>query len=226
MVLEQLHSHILNDPEWREWANIVDNYTIEEGVKFGCNHGKQHWLDTADIAADFTRCAGGNAREIVLADASGLLHDCGMIFGQDNHAKNGARLIRPYLKARFGKECPLNDVDIEIISHAIAQHGDCDEINNLVDAALMFADKIDLGKHRIRGIVYNDIQLCESQIDQINFKITVDTLVINYVADPGFNFRVLLNCWPKCYEVPRKVAAYLGKSFALFVNNERIILPE
>ena len=224
--IEQLHDRIFHDPEWREWDKIVGNYTVEEDIKFGCDHGKQHWLDVARIAADFVRRAGGNAREIALADTAGMLHDCGMICGEDNHAENGVRIIRPYLKARFGNKRPLSDGDIEIICHAIAQHSDCNEINNLVDAALMFADKIDLGKHRIHGIAHNNIQFCENQIDHIDFKITANALAINYVADPDFDFHFFLTHWPKSYEVPQKVAAYLGKSFALFVNNKRITLPQ
>ena len=90
--IEQLHDRIFHDPEWREWDKIVGNYTVEEDIKFGCDHGKQHWLDVARIAADFVRRAGGNAREIALADTAGMLHDCGMICGEDNHAENDSSL--------------------------------------------------------------------------------------------------------------------------------------
>ena len=223
--LDQLHDHIYHHAEWRIWAQTVDSYTAEEDPKFGCNHGIEHWLGVSRIAKDFARRAGGNHHEVILADIAGLLHDCGMICGEKNHAENGARIARCFLKANYGDNRPLSDADIEIICHAIAHHSDCKEINNVVDAALVFADKIELGKHRIRGKCYNDIQVCQSKIDRIEFKLTSDVLAINYVTDEDFDYDFFIASWPKSYEIPTKVATWLGKGFVFFVNNKRIALP-
>ena len=223
--LEQLHDRIYHNAEWCIWAKTVGAYTPDEDVKFGCDHGIEHWLNVARIAKDFTRRAGGSYHDMILAEIAGMLHDCGMICGEDNHAGNGARIARCFLKANYGNNRPLSDTDISIICHAIDQHSSCQEINSIVDAALMFADKIELGKHRIPGKCYNDIQHCENQIHHVDFKVTKDILAINYVTDTDFDFHFFSSIWPKSYEVPQKVAAWLGKSFMLFVNNERIILP-
>lgn len=224
--LDQLHDRIYHHAEWRIWAQAVGSYTAEEDPKFGRNHGIEHWLGVSRIAKDFARRAGGNHHEVILADIAGLLHDCGMICGEKNHAENGARIARCFLQANYGNSRPLSGTDIDIICHAIDQHSSCREVNNIVDAALMFADKIELGKHRIPGKCYNDIQHCESQIHHVDFKMTKDTLAINYVTDADFDFHFFSSIWPKSYEVPGKVAAWLGKSFMLFVNNERITLPK
>ena len=225
--VEQLHSFIFHDPEWRAWAKIVSNLTPEDDVKFGCDHGIQHWLNVSRIAADFARQAGGNDYEIAMADLAGLLHDCGMICGEPNHAENGANIVRPYLRARLGDTGSgmLTDFDVEIVCHAIAQHSDYAEINNLVDAALTFADKVDLGHHRTISI-HTDIQLSASQIERIDYTVEDDAVIVNYTTTPDFNAYFFMTSWPKAYEVPLKVAVWLKKDCQFFVNNQRIILPK
>lgn len=225
--VEQLHSSIFQDPEWRAWAKIVSSLTPEDDVKFGCDHGIQHWLNVSRIAADFARQAGGTDYEVALADIAGLLHDCGMICGEKNHAENGASIVRPYLRARLGDAGygMLTDSDIEVVCHAIAQHSDYTEIVNLVDAALVFADKVDLGRHRTLSI-NNDIQLSASQIERINYAVTDDAVIVSYTVTPDFNAYFFLSSWPKAYEVPLKIAVWLKKDCQFFVNNQRIILPK
>ena len=225
--VEQLHSFIFHDPEWRAWAKIVSNLTPEDDVKFGCDHGIRHWLNVSRIAADFARQAGGSDHDVALADLAGLLHDCGMICGEKNHAQNGANIVRPYLLARLGDagNKMLSESDIELVCHAIAQHSDYTEINNLVDAALVFADKVDLGHHRTISI-NNDIQLSASQIEYIDYAVTNDAVIINYATTPDFNAYCFLTDWPKAYEVPLRIAVWLQKDCQFFVNNQRIILPK
>ncbi len=135
--------------------------------------------------------------------------------------------MRPYLRARFGEQGSglLSDFDVEIICHAIAQHSSYTEITNLVDAALVFADKVDLGRHRTLGI-HNDIQLSASQIERIDYRIEENAIIVSYTVTPDFNAYFFLTSWPKAYEVPLKVAVWLGKDCQFFVNNQRIILPK
>ncbi len=230
-----LHFLICHNDKWLAWARTVDGYTIDEGLKFGCNHGIKHWLGVSKIAKDFTRRAGGTEHEIMLADIAGLLHDCGMIFGDKNHAENGALVAHDFLKelmnsrlvtlCYFGNKRPLSNQDIDIICHAIAQHSSCKDIHNIVDAAVFFADKTELGKHRIPGACYNAIQECEENINHVDFEITEETLEVYYDVDPDFNLQFFSSIWPKSYTAPQQVASWLGKELKIFVNNQCIVLP-
>lgn len=223
VTLSQLHSRIYNDAEWRYWSEMVNDYTGEEDKKFGCDHGMSHWLSVAHIASDFVSQAGGNQTEIYLADIAGMLHDCGLICGDANHAYNGAQIARAYLESHFGNNRPLNHVDIGIITHAIAQHSNGDKIKNLIDAAVLFADKIDIDRHRLKSEPLNDVQCEVQKIQRIEYLIKPYCLALRYHTEGDFSFERL--CWPKAYQIPAKVANYLGKPLWLFVNDQRISLP-
>lgn len=223
--ITQLHDLIIQDPEWLEWAHIISAYTAKDDLKFGCDHGPKHWLSVSRIASDFVRQVGGCECEVILADIAGLLHDCGMICGDKNHAENGANIVRPYLRSRWGNNNPLSKPDIELVCHAIAQHSAYTEITNAVDAALVLADKIDIACHRLVSI-NNKIQICVSKIRNIGYEITDDALAIYYTVDQDFDTYFFLASWSKSYEAPAKVAEWLGKDLYFFVNNQRIILPQ
>lgn len=221
---DQLHRRILNDPEWRAWGKLADNLTIKDDVKFGCDHGINHWKNVSRIAANFVDCAGGSHTEIVLADIAGLLHDIGIICGDFQHAHISSCMARAYLESHFGEDRPLSTADIEIICHAIKVHSDCNEINNLVDAAVMFADKIDIDKKRAL-VVANKIIQHVTMIQRISFNIDKRYLTIEYTVSDDFNESFFFPSWPKAYSVPAKVADYLGKELKFIINDHRLIWP-
>jgi hypothetical protein len=219
--LDQLHDRIIHDPEWQEWAKMVGQYNADTEIKFGCDHSKPHWLRVAAVAEDFVRRAGGNHYEMLLADIAGLIHDCGLICGDANHATNGARIAEAYLKSRWGNGRPLKDSDIAIIVHAIAHHSSCDDIQNLVDAALIFADKTDLDHRRALQTV-NHTQQEITKIKQIQFKITKTTLALNYEVADDFNLDNFH--WKKAFDAPAAVAVFLSKEFRFYVNGRPVRL--
>lgn len=222
--IEQLHDRIRHDKEWRAWAKIVATLTTAEDVKFGCDHGIYHWTTVAGIAKDFVLRAGGNARDAMLADIAGLLHDCGLICGNDKHAENGAQIAKAFLQARYGDGRPLSNVDIEIIAHAIANHSDGTEMNNIIDVALHFADKIHVWRDRVYKT--SSIILEEAtKIRRIDYKITATALVVRYQVEDDFIPEKFFR-WKKAYEAPQKAASFLGKQFILFLNDKRYILPQ
>ncbi len=220
--LDQLHARIIHDPEWQEWAQMVGQYDADIEIKFGCDHGKQHWLRVANTAKDFVQRAGGNRYEILLADIAGLLHDCGLICGDANHAANGARIAQAYLASHWGNERPLSDSDISIITHAIAHHSDCQDIHNLVDAGLIFADKTDLDHRRALQTI-NHTQREITKIKQIQFKVTDTVLALNYEVADDFNLDNFH--WKKAFDAPAAVAIFLSKEFRFFINGHPAHLP-
>lgn len=222
--IEQLYDRIRHDPEWRAWAKIIASHSIEDDVKFGCDHGIYHWTTVANVAQDFVSRAGGNKHDALLARIAGLLHDCGLICGEEHHAENGAQIAKAFLAARYGNNHPLSNIDIAIICHAIANHSSGREINNIIDAAILFADKT----HVCRDRVYTTSSIIleeATKIKQVDFKIAKDTLAVRYQTIDGFDPDKFFR-WRKAYEAPAKTAAFLGKNFVLFINNVRYCLPE
>lgn len=222
--IEQLPNCIRNDPEWLAWARIVAALTTQDDVKFGCNHDIQHWVTVSNTAKDFTTLAGGSHHEVQLAIIAGLLHDCGLICGEKHHAANGAQIAKAFLEARYyGNNAPLSDNDIALICHAIANHGDGKETKSIIDAAIIFADKIHVTKDRV--VTASSIILEEAiKIEHVSYSIDADTLTLRYQVSDGFRPEQFFR-WQKAYDAPAKAAAFIGKAFVLLINGKRFNLP-
>ena len=228
---QRLHRRIVRDPEWHAWADIIDSHTIEEDVKFGCDHGPKHWLAVADAARNFVLSVNGSYNDAILANTAGLLHDCGLICGNEHHPENGAQIAKAFLMVRFSKantlgdpDCPqLSNRDIETICHAIANHSNGAEINTIVDAAIFFADKIDVTRDRVRtsSSIISDQAV---KIKRVYYEITEAALVLHYTTDAGFDPTQFFR-WRKAYDAPAAAAKFIGKDFAFYINNERFYLP-
>ncbi len=241
--IEDIHQKIYNDPEWRMWNDMIDALTTEHGDKFSTRHGSSHLFDVANTAMAFASEAGATEHEIMLTDIAALLHDCGLICGDEKHAKIGAKIAYAFLHARWGKlggtikpnpddppaairtNGPLSDEDIDIICHAISVHSDGIGIENIVDAAVCLADKLDIGKHRVISVGDNEIQKLQSKIDHLEYQLTDDALIINYVTDPdfeNFDIKALIRRWPKSIMIPDRIADFMGKIAHLQLNGKNV----
>ena len=214
--LETLHKHITSNTQWLEWSNIVSGFSDEQCGKFNCDHSAKHWLAVAKIAREFARRAGADKHTIALADIAGLLHDCGLICGDPQHAENGAQIARGFLRSTNSLVSLLDDEDVDTICHAIAQHSEGAELSSLVDAAVLFADKTHLSKER--ALCTDDPVVKEmAKIQRISYTITEMFLVVQYRTEEDFNPDIFF-AWDKAYFAPKKVAEFLGKRLTFVIN--------
>ena len=230
--IERIHQQIYSHPEWRAWTKMVDSYTTDDNVEFGIDRGLGHWFNMTTMAPDFVADAGGSKHECLLADIAGLLSCCGLICGFENYAKNSARIAQAFLEGNWGgSHGPLSQDDINIICHAIAHHDTGKDIRNIVDAALCMADKLDIARNRVKDPC-TPIQEALVHISSVSYSFTDDgILILNYNADDAFNAVDFMERWPESYMVPFKVATFLKKKFAFFLNDsyrvwESDITPE
>ena len=219
---KELSTYIKTDPEWLSCALLVESYTAKDNPKFGSDHGFYHWITVADTAYDLTLMAGYGEHTATLAKIAGLLHDWGLIFGDNNHATLSAALARTYLKTHFGDKHPLKNTEIDVICHAIAHHSDGKEMANIVDAAVLFADKVHVCSGRINDAC-NDILREAAKIKRVSFGLTNGFLVLNYQTREDFNPELFFSAWPKAFDAPARVAHFLGRSFKLFLNNNNYL---
>lgn len=217
---------IYNDPEWREWSKIIGDFTTDDCPEFGMRRGIDRWFELSDVASNFAAAVDEKDKHsIFLADIAGYLSGCGLICGFRNYAKNGAMIARAYLK-RFVKPFGLSDQDVEIICHAIAHQDTGGDIRNIVDAALCFADKICIDKSCIKdpctaaqnAMVH--IEKVTYEFKEINHE---DTLAIYVKADEEFRPHEFTEIWPEVQMVPYKVATFLKKGIAFFLENGYLI---
>ena len=222
--LDALHNHITHDAQWLEWSKITKELSRNhQNPKFNCDHGINHWLSVAKNAQEFARHVNADKHTIALADATGLLHDCGLICGDDYHAEHGANISRAFLRGHRILSSLLDDDDIRTICHAIAQHSNGNEISSIVDAAVLFADKIDVTKNRA---VRTDDPITRevAKIQTVNYTITDKSLTIQYGVREDFKKDIFFG-WEKAYLGPAKAAEFIGRKLVFIINGEVFNLP-
>lgn len=215
-------SLIISDPEWLAWAKIIDSYYAAKGDKFDCDHGVKHWHAVANTATDFVEKTTNNHHLAILAHIAGLLHDCGLICGDEGHEKNGAVIAKAFLVARFSHQLTVDE--IETICHAIANHSNGKEVKTIIDAAILFADKIDVSRERIFTVT-NELLAEANKIRRIEYTITPKEIVVKYHVDDDFNPDIFF-AWRKAYRAPAKAAKFTNRSFSLFLNDTKYELPK
>ena len=235
--IADIHQRIYDDPEWRTWNDMIDASNAESSGKNNWSSAS-HAFDVANIATNSMHDIGGTMHEIFLVDIAALLHDCGRICGNDNHAKASARIAYAFLHARWGKyggsyilrrdsnnpteairvNGPLSNEDIDLICHAIAVHSDGIGCQNSIDAILCLANS----KHCIEQAT-DDVPLdLQAKINRIEYRVIKDALYVDYIADEDFNIKEFIRRYPKALHVPQRAAIALHKTALLQLNGYAI----
>jgi len=133
----------------KELNNILDNINFNfnrlinfandtSGLNwsFAC-HGKHHAMFVVGITEYILSALSYDGHTVELGKVAGLLHDIGVYYWRENHARLSAEMC-----SHFVSKTNLNRNDLEIIYHAIIDHSTGTDIKNAVGAALIIADKM------------------------------------------------------------------------------------
>lgn len=217
---EPIPIQIMAHPLFNQWNQYISGLTPKDHQKFGGYHNLVHWSHVAQTALAFIKACGFTGeRNLMVTEVAALLHDCGLIFGDDNHASTGASLARLFLESSFSED-ELYPYEIDLICRAIKCHSGREEITNIYDAAILFADKTHVDKSRVI-VISDDIYAQEALINKVDFEITDDALYLRYDTDEGFDLRGFAE-WKGAYEGPAKVADWMGKKFIFVVNDKEV----
>jgi metal-dependent HD superfamily phosphatase/phosphodiesterase len=188
-------------------------------------HGERHVALVSRISHNVLKRLGYPERECELASIAGMLHDIGNAVNRDHHAQSGAVMAMQILND-FGME----DREVLTVIAAIGNHheNDGDPVNP-VAAALILADKSDVHRTRVRNpdMIKFDIH------DRVNY--AVEKSFLN-VDEDGKHITLELTIDPKIshmmeyFEIfmtrmlaSRKAAMFLGATFGLTVNGNRLV---
>jgi metal-dependent HD superfamily phosphatase/phosphodiesterase len=201
-----------------EYANTV------LGVMGYTEHGLRHGAVTGQMAQQVLTDLGYPPREAELAAIAGFLHDIGNIVNRHAHAHSGALMAWSIL-ARLGM--PVEEI-IMVVA-AIGNHDESDgEVVNAITAAVMLADKSDVGRSRVRN---PDIATFDEH-DRVNYAVehvtlvtdaAARTIILQLTVDPQTSvaadyFELFLSRMLRC----RRAARFLGCEFQLQINDVRI----
>ena len=187
-------------------------------------HGERHVGLVSRIAFNVLKRLGRPERQCELAAIAGYLHDIGNAVNRDHHAQTGATMAMQLL-SEFG----MPDEEILPVIAAIGNHheNDGDPVNDLA-AAVILADKSDVHRTRVRNpdMIKFDIH------DRVNYAVeksflnvdeTRKVVTLELTIDTGISqvmeyFEIFMTRML----ASRKAALYLGTTFGLTVNGNRL----
>lgn len=187
-------------------------------------HGERHVGLVAHIAYNTLKRLGYPEREAELAAVAGYLHDIGNCVNREQHAQTGAVMSMQLLT-----EMGMPDEEIIRIMGAIGNHheNDGDPVSP-VAAAVILADKSDVHRTRVRNpdMINFDIhdrvnyavEKSFLNVDEAQKRITLELTIDTAISQVMEYFEIFMTRML----ASRKAAKYLGTTFGLSVNGNRL----
>src|SRR5438552_328058 len=212
---------VAESPRVRIFIRKADEALAEIGYT---EHGERHVTLVSNIAYNVLKRLGYPEREAELAKIAALLHDIGNLVNRDHHAQTSAVMAMQILS-----DMGMPDLEIVRVMSAIGNHheNDGDPVSP-VAAAVILGDKSDVHRTRVRNpdMIKFDIH------DRVNYAVTksflnvdegarsivLELTVDNEISQVMEYFEIFMTRMLAC----RKAAKFLGTSFGLVVNGNRL----
>ena len=189
-------------------------------------HGERHANTTADGARFILRSLGHEARRTELAAVAAYLHDIGNVITREKHGQTGALLVNHILV-----DLGFTYEEIAVIMGAIANHEESEGgvPVSAVSAAVIIADKSDVHRSRVRNPKTTTFDIhdrvnyaatsSEIKVSRREKLITLELTIDTDVAPLMEYFEIFLSRMM----LSRRAAEFLHCSFALVINNTRLL---
>jgi metal-dependent HD superfamily phosphatase/phosphodiesterase len=212
---------VRDDPRVKVYVRKADEALAEIGYT---EHGERHVGLVAHIAYNTLKRLGYPEREAELAAIAGYLHDMGNAVNREQHAQTGAVMAMQILSG-----LGMPDLEIVRVIGAIGNHHENDGAAiSPVAAAVILADKSDVHRTRVRNpeMIKFDIhdrvnyavQKSFLNVDESKKEITLELTIDTAISQVMEYFEIFMTRMLAA----RKAANFLGTSFGLKVNGNRL----
>lgn len=213
-----LYEKVLNNNEYLNLVRDIENIKFITNGKWDWDHGLAHFKRVSLYVKQILEQLKVDDRIIELGMTAALLHDIGLSKGDKiNHAVESSRIFQNFIDLS-----DISEKEKEVLRQAIYDHSNGNDIQSLIGLSLVLADKLDVTYHRtINSSIQDKMNQEIQKIKSVNIDITDNELFVTYTTELNFDISILKG-WDKSIMIPSKVAKYLGKKFAFFVNNQQI----
>ncbi len=212
---------IRNHPRIKAFVRKADAALAEIGYT---EHGERHVGLVAHIAYNILTRLGRPEREAELAAIAGTMHDIGNSVNRDRHAQTGA-VMAMQLLTQMG----MPDEEILEVIGAIGNHHENDgDPVSAVAAAVILGDKSDVHRTRVRNPdpikfdihdrVNYAVQKSFLNVDEASRQIVLELTVDTSISQVMEYFEIFMTRML----ASRKAAIYLGTTYGLTVNGNRL----
>lgn len=216
------YQDVKNNKEIQTYIGSADKIL---GVAGYTKHDLGHVCKVAEAADYILRELGHTGRILELARIAGLMHDIGNMINRYDHAQTGALLAFQILR-----DMGMDPEEIFVVTAAIGNHDEgTGQPVNIVSAALILADKVDVRRSRVRNDdfatfdihdrVNYAVEKAEVQVNNhdksIQLYLTIDTKICSLME----YFEIFLNRMMLC----RKAADFLNTKFELVMNGTKVL---
>lgn len=210
------YNEVLNDRYIGDVFERIENFENLDHIAAWCDHGRKHSLKVVAIIENIMLNLNCSDEDIELGKITGVLHDIGCIEGKKDHVTRSYNMAKIYLSDE-----DISEVNRETILSAIIDHSQGENIQSIIGACLLIADKIDLDKTRIleEGSKVEGLkELCN--IDKIDISFEQKNIKINFVTNNNFSKSELVKFYfiPKSIKIINKASKYLGIEAQFNIN--------
>ncbi len=211
---------IKKDEAIRTYITAADASLLALGYT---EHSFAHVNKVAADAANILEALGYSEQEVELCKIAGYMHDIGNLVNRVDHSQSGA-LIAFRILDNMGMEP-------EKIAKIVTAIGNHDEGTGVpvspIAAAIIIADKSDVRRTRVRNPEPAEFDIH----DRVNYSVTNSLLsvgdgaiTLSLTVDTDISavleyFEIFLERMLLC----RRAAAFLGCTFSLFINGQRML---
>lgn len=213
------YEDVLND---KYIINIIESIEDFENSEYDAraDHGRKHAIKVVNIIEKIMLSLNCSKEYIELGKITGILHDIGCLKGKKNHAAISYDMAKVYLEDK-----DINEVDKDIILSAIFDHRQGDNIQSIIGASLLIADKIDLDKTRILEQGLNVEGFKELiNIEKVDVDIIENNLIVDMKTNNKFSKLEFMKYYfiPKAISITKKASEYLGLVSEFNINGSSI----
>jgi len=212
---------VRDHPRVKSFIRSADSALAEIGYT---EHGERHVGLVAHIAYNTLKRLGHPDREAELAAIAGYLHDIGNAVNREVHAQTGA-----VMAMRILTDMGMPDDETVKVMGAIGNHHETDgSAISAVAAAVILGDKSDVHRTRVRNPdmikfdVHDRVNYAVEKsflnVDESRKEITLELTIDTKISQVMEYFEIFMTRMLAC----RKAALFLGTSFGLTVNGNRL----